>query len=117
MRVLVCGGRDYEDCLAVFNVLDDFHKKESRITWLINGGASGADEFARQWAESNAVPVTVFKPDWKLYGKSAGSKRNGEMLYEGRPDIVLAFPGGAGTRNMMRQAELFGVATRRCGRL
>ncbi len=27
------------------------------------------------------------------------------MLDEGKPDIVLAFPGGKGTANMVRQAK------------
>jgi hypothetical protein len=31
------------------------------------------------------------------------------MLDEGKPDLVLAFPGGRGTANMMRQARERGV--------
>jgi len=31
------------------------------------------------------------------------------MLKDGRPDIVLAFPGGTGTADMMRRARAAGV--------
>ena len=31
------------------------------------------------------------------------------MLAEGKPDLVVAFPGGAGTANMIEQARAAGV--------
>jgi hypothetical protein len=35
--------------------------------------------------------------------------RNTQMLAEGRPDGVVAFPGGRGTANMVRQAAAAGL--------
>jgi hypothetical protein len=32
------------------------------------------------------------------------------MLVEGKPDLVLVFPGGAGSENMFAQAREYGVA-------
>jgi hypothetical protein len=31
------------------------------------------------------------------------------MLDEGKPDLVVAFPGGTGTADMVKRAELAGV--------
>jgi len=52
--------------------------------------------------------VTTFDADWKL-GKKAGPLRNQRMIDEGRPDLVVAFPGGKGTADMVRRAEAAGV--------
>lgn len=107
MRVLVCGGRDFQDWGMVCNVLDELHAKHS-FTHLIEGGARGADELAGQWATIRSVPVTVVAADWKTHGKKAGPIRNRKML-DLAPDLVVAFPGGAGTADMMRAADSAGV--------
>lgn len=40
---------------------------------------------------------------------AAGHIRNTQMLVECKPDLVVAFEGGKGTANMVRQAEAAGV--------
>ena len=35
------------------------------------------------------------------------------MIVEGTPDLVIAFPGGRGTENMIKQAEAAGIPVRR----
>jgi hypothetical protein len=107
-RVLVCGGRDYFDPVRVFAVLDKFHA-EAGIDVLIDGAARGADELASNWAVTNGVQNDRYPADWEAFGSFAGPKRNKAMLDEGKPDLVIAFPGGAGTRNMIRQARKAGV--------
>jgi len=37
------------------------------------------------------------------------------MIDEGKPDLVLAFPGGRGTDDMVRRAEKAGIEVRRVG--
>lgn len=71
--------------------------------------APGADSLARQWAEDNGVETIGFRASWNLYGKRAGYIRNVQMLNEGQPDLVVAFPGGAGTKMMINLAEAAGV--------
>ncbi|GAB6842405.1 putative Rossmann-fold nucleotide-binding protein [Methylorubrum rhodinum] len=122
MRVLVCGGRDL-DAADVWNWLERFGHQDAaealgwpslpRITTVIHGGARGADEGAAQWAESEGLRVLSFPADWKKHGKSAGPIRNARMLREGKPVVVLAFPGGRGTADMIRQAEAAGIPVRR----
>lgn len=91
-RVLVCGGRDYKDFATVRAWLDPMP-----ISVVIEGGASGADLMARNWAVQNGVPVETFDAEWEKHGRAAGPIRNRRMLEEGKPDVIVAFPGGRGT--------------------
>jgi len=101
MKVLVCGGRHYADYEQVKVELAD-----AQITFLISGGASGADSLAVIWANENNIPYKVYPARWFKYGNGAGYRRNAEML-ELHPDIelVVAFPGGTGTADMIKQAK------------
>lgn len=108
MRVLVCGGRNFRDRGLVFltlSALDD----ANRIDLLIEGGATGADRFAREWAQLQRVPYKTFEADWKTHGNMAGPRRNAMMLVEGDPHLVVAFPGGTGTAHMVKIAKQRGV--------
>ncbi len=110
MRVLVCGGRDYCDSSTVWGRLDELRRSVPLGTMMvIQGGATGADQIAREWCGAREVPYDNFAADWNAYGKAAGPMRNQRMLDQGRPDLVLAFPGGRGTADMMRRAKTAGV--------
>jgi hypothetical protein len=100
MRVIVCGGREYGDAPAVYNLLDSF----SDITFLIEGGAPGADRIARQWAMDRGVPYHTEHAEWSKYGNAAGNIRNRVMIAM-NPDMVIAFPGNTGTADMVAVAE------------
>lgn len=73
---------------------------------IISGGATGVDTVAIEWAIVNWIPFAEFKPDWKRYGRKAGPLRNQKMLDEG-VDLVIAFPGGKGTADMVRKAKRY----------
>jgi hypothetical protein len=107
MRVLVCGGRDYQDYEYFCAVMDKLHEKHG-VTEIVQGGANGADKMAACWAKAKGIPMTEVKADWNQYGKAAGHIRNGEML-KLNPEMVIAFPGGRGTANMFQQACKAGV--------
>jgi hypothetical protein len=109
MRVLVCGGRDYRSIECVNATLDRLHALYG-IEVVIHGAASGADSYAGGWAERHAVGQHIFRADWKSYGKSAGPRRNAEMLRKGKPDLVVVFLGASGTRDMFHKSTRVGVA-------
>lgn len=114
LRVLVCGGRNYMDREHVFAVLDALWK-EIEFVHIIQGGAYGADLMAKEWALANPNKVvhTQYGANWKLHGPGAGPIRNRRMLYEGKPDVVVAFPSqGNGTANMIDQARKAGIPVR-----
>lgn len=107
MKVLVCGGRKYTDAETIDKVLSTLD-----ITILAHGGATGADSLAGEWAHRNHIPCNVFSADWRKYGKGAGPERNQRMLDQFKPDLVLAFPGGRGTADMVKRALAAGVTCR-----
>lgn len=109
MKVIVCGGRKYEHKARVFTVLDAIHA-ETPITILMHGNARGADGWADDWGadHSSEVQVARFPADWEKHELAAGPLRNQEML-DAAPDLVVAFPGGNGTDDMVRRAKAANV--------
>lgn len=113
-RILVCGGRDYLDYPKVNSVLDDIVQRanDPSEVVIIQGGAKGADFLAKVYAYCwgwGGLHCVEYPADWKAYGKGAGAIRNQQMLDEGKPDLVVAFPGGSGTADMIRRARKAGV--------
>lgn len=109
MRVLVCGGRNYNDTDRIFNTLYKIDAHRGPITCIIHGCATGADTQGRIWAEHHGRKHVPFRPDWSAHGKAAGPLRNARMLTEGKPDLVVAFPGGRGTDDMKNRARCAGI--------
>lgn len=133
MIVLVCGGRDFGDLKHVLrgsriwrereaefvfamSALDDILHPSQMIsddmdTWLpkdvriITGGARGADDVGASWAAVNWTDYKEYKADWSKHGNAAGVIRNQQMLDEEAVDLVIAFPGGRGTADMVRRAR------------
>lgn len=112
MRVLVCGGRDFNDYPLGMRTLDTIHA-ETPITLIIHGGARGADTMAQDWALSkgacSGIRTREFTADWEQHGLSAGPIRNQQMLADGKPELVVAFQGGTGTADMVKRARKAGV--------
>jgi hypothetical protein len=109
LRVLVCGGRDFTDRSLVWRKLDEFSYGKD-IT-LIQGGATGADRFAYEWGafRRHCIELITERANWGAHGKAAGPIRNQKMIDEHKPDLVLAFPGGRGTADMVRRAKAAGI--------
>jgi len=106
MLILVCGSRDWGDRLTIAGELS----KLSDGATIIHGGARGADSLAGQEAAKLGFQVLEVKPQWERYGRSAGFRRNIEML-EMKPSLVIAFhkSGSAGTAHTIVEAEKRGI--------
>lgn len=99
-EIIVTGGRNFSDEKLVSWVLNLF-----RPTYVIQGGAPGADELARKYALKNDIPLTTYTAAWELRGRAAGPLRNRRMV-ESHPNAwVIAFPGGTGTENCIKVAR------------
>jgi cysteine synthase len=103
-RVLVCGGRDFKDAKSLWAALDALVDDWPDLI-IIEGDARGADRIASNWAKARRVANLKFPANWAAYGSAAGPMRNQQMLDEGKPDIVVAFPGSSGTRDMVARAR------------
>lgn len=108
MRVIVCGGREFQDCDRLISALDSFNRKHG-ITLLIEGGAQGADTHAGNWAMNNEIPRCTMHANWERQGRKAGPIRNQNMVELLSPDAVIAFPGGRGTKGMIEIARKSGI--------
>lgn len=107
-KVIVCGGRHYADRIRVYETLDRLKEQNPDGIFVIQGGATGADAFAADWAKLRGQPCAEVKALWDFYEKRAGHLRNGWMLFL-EPAGVVAFPGNAGTRDMTSNAKRLGV--------
>lgn len=109
MVILICGGRDIDERIAYSSIDFNIGLHNIQPSLIITGGCKGVDSAAEKWALDNGVPVKVFVPKWREYGKLAGPLRNKQMLHEGKPSIVLAIGGGKGTQNTIKQAHEIGI--------
>ena len=107
MRILVCGGRDYCDQEAMKKKLTELYERHPNST-LVHGGAPGADSWSGYIGGTLGFTVECHIAQLAQYGKAAGPMRNQEMLDSGI-DLVVAFPGGRGTPDMLRRVQLTGV--------
>jgi len=118
---MVTGGRSYTNRQYVFETLDTIHL-DYGITLLIHGACGwdaddprttekplrGADGLADEWALERRVEVERVPAHWSTLRAAAGPARN-RVLIARKPNLVVAFPGGAGTRNALglaRRAKL-----------
>ena len=108
MRVIVCGGRNFNDEDLLNSVLE-----AKKVTHVIEGGAPGADTLAWRWARRNlgkgSEHISRFEARGDQHGRAAGPIRNQQMIDEGKPDAVIAFCGGRCTADMVRRAKRAGL--------
>lgn len=107
--LLVCGGRNFRNSAFIHERLTWVQDANGGVRRLVTGGAKGTDRRAAEWATANNVIHRPYYPDWDAHGRSAGPIRNAHMLAVEKPDLVVAFPGGRGTGDMIGKATLAGV--------
>lgn len=110
MRVLVTGGRWFDNRMWLREVLSRLHR-ERTISILAHGacpvGKGGADTMSGEWAREIGIPVQPFPVNHEIDGPwpYAGPKRNARMFRMFDPDFMVAFPGDRGTGHMVSVAE------------
>lgn len=117
MRVVVTGGRMFNNESLVEKALDALLEESKTTLTVVHGGCSGADSLANAWAYAKRaaghdVRILVYPAEWGKYGKAAGIIRNQLMLMRSSPDLVLAFPGGSGTKDCIARAESLKIPVR-----
>lgn len=106
MNIAIIGSRNFTDYeLMSSTILSYFIENELNKITIVSGGAKGADTLAEKFAMENHLEITVFKPDWKKFGKRAGFLRNTIIIENS--DIVFAFWDSIsnGTKDSIEKAE------------
>ena len=115
MRIIVAGGRKFDDYDLVRRELDNFLKdKDKSDIEIISGRAIGAERLGERYAEEHALNCVTFEAQWFKLGKRAGIVRNGQMAdyaSECSEAVLFAFWNGVskGTKNMIYQATEKGM--------
>jgi len=106
---LICGGRNFSDAEMFNSAMGDLVRLKGMPECIAQGGARGADLMARHWGERHSIDVRTVAAEWGVYGSAAGPLRNQDMLDRYKPALVVAFPGGKGTADMVRRSREAGV--------
>lgn len=107
MKTIIAGSRNINDLRLLEKTIEESGFK---ITEVVCGGARGVDNLGRKWAgNGNRIPVKLFIPNWDLFGKSAGYKRNVEMADYGEALIALWDGKSKGTKHMIDIAKRKGL--------
>lgn len=104
IRVIIAGGRDFQDWDKLVEICDLAFVNYKEIE-IVSGGANGADLLGERYANERGYLIKRFPADWEKYGKSAGYRRNAEMAdYAG---ALIAFWDGVsrGTQHMINLAK------------
>lgn len=106
LTIGVTGGRAYRDYFAVQQALAKVSARFD-IT-VVHGDAKGADAWARAWCELTGTPQKPYPADWKNV-PDAGMARNQQMVDEAGIQLLIAFPGGSGTNDMVQRCHRAGI--------
>ena len=113
LRILVCGGRHFEDYDFLKRVLENVLKEKMltpKDVEIVSGHSKGADSLGERWAEENNASVKIFPADWVKYKKSAGPIRNKQMIdyincFENKMVVAFVSPNSKGTKQTISLAE------------
>ncbi len=108
VRIIVCGGRRFQDRRAVYRVLDHIHTQRS-ISEVIQGECpTGADRWAREWAVEYGHLLTRCPLGGSKNLRYAEQIRTRQML-DLKPDAVVVFPGHGESLSLVAGARAAGV--------
>ncbi len=108
IKIIIAGGRDFDDFNKLRQVCDVFLQDQNNIE-IVSGAYKGADLLGERYAAERNHQIKQFPADWRRYGKSAGLKRNAEMA--NYADMLIAFWDGEskGTKHMIELATQAGL--------
>ena len=111
LKVIVAGGRDFEDYNLLSEKLDILFSKRSDVV-IVSGMATGVDSLAVKYAEDKHLRVSEFPADWKKHGNASGFRRNIQMARFA--DACVCFWNGKspGTKHMIDTAEKYNLKLR-----
>ena len=89
MKLAIVGSRTFDNYELLVDTIFRNVNLLSNVQSIVSGGATGADSLAERFAEEHLIEKIIFKPNWNFYGKSAGYKRNVDIVQNS--DLVMVF--------------------------
>jgi hypothetical protein len=119
MKVIIAGGRDFNDYNTLRRICDHMLQNQNEIE-VVSGKASGADYLGERYAKEKGYKIKEYPAKWNdmsepcvkkkrkdgsFYNALAGHKRNQEMA--DYADALIAFHNGksTGTADMIDRAK------------
>lgn len=111
MKVIIAGGRDFDDYALMKRKLDHLFSKR-KPDEIVSGNARGADALGERYAKEHNIALKLFPANWDEHGKAAGHIRNAEMA--DYADALVAYWDAVsrGTKNMLETAKKKGLDVR-----
>lgn len=108
MRVIIAGGRNFNDFELMKSELDKCLPIGKVAIQVISGTANGADKLGERYSElRNFGPIAKFVPDWNKHGKRAGFIRNEAMAIWATHLVAFWDGKSKGTRHMIETAKRY----------
>ncbi len=116
--ILICGSRHFTDYPLLAQVTDTVlrnHNLSYESVEIVSGAAQGADSLGERYALIHNIPCVRFPADWERFGRSAGPRRNSQMIeylqQSTATPIVIAFVtvNSVGTRDTINKAHRAGI--------
>jgi len=112
MRVIIAGGRDFNDFDGMIVKLDALFSVTDEGVTVISGTANGADKLGERYADFRGYEIERYPAQWDVYGRSAGYKRNEQMAGIASHCVVFWDGQSRGSKHMIDIAKREGLELR-----
>ena len=106
-KVLVTGGPSFNNKELLERVL-----KQEAPSVIIAGGLEGPETMATEYGRKHGIRRMSFPMPTPKYTRASAFERNSFMFETAKPDVVIAFPGGIDTHEVVKMARNTNCAVR-----
>jgi len=111
MKVIIAGGRDFNNYDLLCQKVDKILSRQSEIE-IVSGTAKGVDKFGERYATERGYSIKRFPANWGRYGKQGGMIRNEDMA-EYSDALILFWNGKSkGSQYMLKIGNEIGLKIR-----
>ena len=108
-KLIIAGGRDFNDYNLMCAELDIFLSDNPDFTIIISGMAKGADSLGTRYAKEHDINLIEMPANWNKFGRSAGYRRNEEMAKVADGCVCFWDDRSRGTGHMIDLSIKYGI--------
>jgi SLOG family YspA-like protein len=102
MRVIIAGSRTIADYALLVQTMEEASLEGIVPTIVLSGACpTGVDALGERWAKERNIRVERFGADWRKFGRSAGPRRNSEMVERAEALVALWDGASRGTADVV----------------